>query len=45
MDPFAELLITVCILINTVFLAMDHHDMDEKLDNYLETGNMVTLRV
>ncbi|XP_028623112.1 sodium channel protein type 11 subunit alpha [Grammomys surdaster] len=40
-DPFTELAITICILINTVFLAMEHHDMDDYLKTVLKIGNWV----
>ncbi|XP_040596069.1 sodium channel protein type 11 subunit alpha [Mesocricetus auratus] len=40
-DPFTELAITICIIINTVFLAMEHHNMDEAFINLLKIGNWV----
>ncbi|XP_003794518.1 sodium channel protein type 11 subunit alpha [Otolemur garnettii] len=40
-DPFTELAITICIIINTVFLAMEHDNMDNSFENILNTGNMV----
>lgn len=40
-DPFTELAITVCIIVNTVFLAMEHHDMDDTFINLLKIGNWV----
>lgn len=42
-DPFTELAITICILINTVFLAMEHYKMDTNFEQMLQTGNKVTL--
>ena len=33
--------ILVCIVLNTVVLAIDHHDMDEKLEEGLFTANIV----
>ncbi|XP_071068372.1 sodium channel protein type 11 subunit alpha [Dasypus novemcinctus] len=40
-DPFTELAITICIIINTVFLAMEHHNMDPNFEKMLNTGNLV----
>ncbi|KAG8521590.1 Sodium channel protein type 11 subunit alpha [Galemys pyrenaicus] len=40
-DPFTELVITICIIINTLFLAMEHHNMDINFVKMLETGNLV----
>nr|KAF6421154.1 sodium voltage-gated channel alpha subunit 11 [Molossus molossus] len=40
-DPFTELTITICIIINTVFLAMEHHRMDPGFESMLQTGNTV----
>lgn len=42
-DPFTELAITICIIINTVFLAMEHHKMEASFEKMLNTGNLVTL--
>lgn len=42
-DPFTELAITICIIINTVFLAMEHYKMDQNFENILYTGNLVIL--
>lgn len=42
-DPFTELAITICIIINTLFLAMEHYKMDQSFENMLYTGNLVTL--
>ncbi|XP_037844358.1 sodium channel protein type 11 subunit alpha isoform X2 [Chlorocebus sabaeus] len=40
-DPFTELAITICIIINTVFLAMEHHKMEASFEKMLNTGNLV----
>uniref|UniRef100_A0A2K6TYY8 Sodium channel protein n=1 Tax=Saimiri boliviensis boliviensis TaxID=39432 RepID=A0A2K6TYY8_SAIBB len=40
-DPFTELAITICIIINTVFLAMEHHKMEPSFEKMLNTGNLV----
>ncbi|XP_058457333.1 sodium channel protein para isoform X48 [Malaya genurostris] len=38
-DPFVELFITLCIVVNTLFMALDHHDMDPKMEQSLKSGN------
>ncbi|KAL7020839.1 hypothetical protein ACKWTF_011658 [Chironomus riparius] len=38
-DPFVELFITLCIVINTLFMALDHHNMDKGIEKILKTGN------
>ncbi|XP_068916807.1 sodium channel protein para-like isoform X8 [Tenebrio molitor] len=38
-DPFVELFITLCIVVNTLFMALDHHAMDEDLEKALKSGN------
>ncbi|XP_061392181.1 sodium channel protein para isoform X5 [Musca vetustissima] len=38
-DPFVELFITLCIVVNTMFMAMDHHDMNPELEKVLKSGN------
>uniref|UniRef100_A0A8C2VP99 Sodium channel protein n=1 Tax=Chinchilla lanigera TaxID=34839 RepID=A0A8C2VP99_CHILA len=40
-DPFTELAVTICIIINTVFLAMEHHGMTDDFKTMLRTGNWV----
>ena len=42
-DPFMELFITVCIVINTLFMAMDHYQMDRDIDRILYNGNLVNI--
>lgn len=42
-DPFVELFITLCIVINTLFMALDHHNMDKGIEKILKTGNYVSL--
>ena len=45
MDAFVDLFITLCIVINTLFMAIDHHGMSEGLTHTLKIGNYVsTLR-
>ncbi|XP_065082797.1 sodium channel protein para isoform X27 [Ochlerotatus camptorhynchus] len=38
-DPFVELFITLCIVVNTLFMALDHHDMDPDMERALKSGN------
>ncbi|KAM7346303.1 sodium voltage-gated channel paralytic isoform 33-T38 [Cochliomyia hominivorax] len=38
-DPFVELFITLCIVVNTMFMAMDHHNMNTELEKVLKSGN------
>uniref|UniRef100_A0A673TQM7 Sodium channel protein n=1 Tax=Suricata suricatta TaxID=37032 RepID=A0A673TQM7_SURSU len=40
-DPFMELLITICIIVNTIFLALEHYKMDQSFELMLYTGNVV----
>ena len=41
MDPFVDLGITICIVLNTVFMAMEHYPMTPEFDNMLSVGNLV----
>ena len=43
-DPFVELFITLCIVVNTLFMALDHHDMDRDMERALKSGNYVMTR-
>nr|XP_035134084.2 sodium channel protein type 10 subunit alpha isoform X3 [Callithrix jacchus] len=40
-DPFAELTITLCIVVNTVFMAMEYHGMSSTFEAMLYIGNIV----
>ncbi|XP_015592583.1 sodium channel protein 60E [Cephus cinctus] len=40
-DPLFELTITLCIVLNTGFLAMEHHGMSENIRQALNIGNKV----
>ncbi|XP_034476823.1 sodium channel protein 60E-like [Drosophila innubila] len=40
-DPLFELAITLCIVLNTAFLAMEHHGMSPSFRNALDVGNKV----
>ncbi|KAG3274618.1 sodium voltage-gated channel alpha subunit 1, transcript variant X1 [Ictidomys tridecemlineatus] len=41
MDPFVDLAITICIVLNTLFMAMEHYPMTEHFNNVLTVGNLV----
>ncbi|XP_072531284.1 sodium channel protein type 4 subunit alpha B [Salminus brasiliensis] len=41
MDPFVDLGITICIILNTVFMAMEHYPMTEDFESVLSIGNLV----
>ncbi|KAM4731897.1 LOW QUALITY PROTEIN: sodium channel, voltage-gated, type I-like, alpha [Anableps anableps] len=41
MDPFTDLAITICIVLNTLFMAMECHPMDDWLSTMLTVGNQV----
>ncbi|XP_017893964.1 PREDICTED: sodium channel protein type 10 subunit alpha isoform X1 [Capra hircus] len=41
MDPFAELTITLCIVVNTVFMAVEHYGMSPAFEAMLQIGNIV----
>uniref|UniRef100_A0A3Q3KKA6 Sodium channel protein n=1 Tax=Monopterus albus TaxID=43700 RepID=A0A3Q3KKA6_MONAL len=40
-DPFLDLAITVCIVLNTLFMAMEHHPMTAEFNCMLSIGNQV----
>lgn len=42
-DAFIELFITLCIVVNTLFMALDHHGMNEEMSRALKMGNYVKL--
>ncbi|KAI8484970.1 hypothetical protein Bbelb_373770 [Branchiostoma belcheri] len=42
MDPLVDLLITLCIVLNTMFMAMDHYGKSESFELTLKTGNYVS---
>ena len=42
MDAFVDLFITLCIVINTMFMAIDHYGMSPELTHTLVTGNYVS---
>ncbi|XP_070783820.1 sodium channel protein type 4 subunit alpha A isoform X2 [Enoplosus armatus] len=41
MDPFVDLAITICIVLNTLFMAMEHYPMTPEFNNMLSVGNLV----
>uniref|UniRef100_A0A8C5XA62 Sodium channel protein type 2 subunit alpha n=1 Tax=Malurus cyaneus samueli TaxID=2593467 RepID=A0A8C5XA62_9PASS len=41
MDPFVDLAVTVCIVLNTLFMAMEHYPMTERFEAVLKIGNLV----
>ncbi|KAJ3586956.1 hypothetical protein NHX12_013347, partial [Muraenolepis orangiensis] len=41
MDPFVDLTITICIVLNTLFMAMEHYPMTETFEGVLYVGNLV----
>nr|XP_061802342.1 sodium channel protein type 2 subunit alpha-like isoform X3 [Nerophis lumbriciformis] len=41
MDPFVDLTITICIVLNTLFMAMEHYPMTKDFNTVLSVGNQV----
>ncbi|PKU49448.1 sodium channel protein type 2 subunit alpha-like isoform x1 [Limosa lapponica baueri] len=41
MDPLVDLAITVCIILNTLFMAMEHYPMTPSFNNVLKIGNQL----
>ncbi|XP_026530187.1 sodium channel protein type 3 subunit alpha-like isoform X12 [Notechis scutatus] len=41
MDPFVDLSITICIVLNTLFMAMEHYPMTSDFYQVLSVGNLV----
>ncbi|KAF7692502.1 hypothetical protein HF521_010112 [Silurus meridionalis] len=41
MDPFLDLAITICIVLNTLFMALEHYPMTEDFNGMLSLGNLV----
>ncbi|CAB1349748.1 unnamed protein product, partial [Coregonus sp. 'balchen'] len=42
MDPFLDLAITICIVLNTLFMAMEHYPMTDEFNGMLSIGNLVS---
>ncbi|KFP41174.1 Sodium channel protein type 5 subunit alpha, partial [Chlamydotis macqueenii] len=40
-DPFIDLMITVCIVMNTLFMALEHNNMSDNFKWMLNVGNLV----
>ncbi|NXW03617.1 SCN5A protein, partial [Fregetta grallaria] len=40
-DPFIDLTITVCIVVNTLFMALEHNNMSDNFKLMLNVGNLV----
>ncbi|TFK14483.1 fibroblast growth factor 14 [Platysternon megacephalum] len=40
-DPCVDLAITICIVLNTLFMAMEHYPMTEQFSSVLTVGNLV----
>ncbi|KAF1462470.1 Sodium channel protein type 2 subunit alpha, partial [Pygoscelis antarcticus] len=41
MDPLVDLAVTVCIILNTLFMALEHYPMTPHFSNVLKIGNQV----
>ncbi|XP_042300799.1 sodium channel protein type 2 subunit alpha-like [Sceloporus undulatus] len=41
MDPFVDLGITICIVVNTLFMSMEHYPSDPAFIDVLKNGNLV----
>ncbi|CAF1331232.1 unnamed protein product [Adineta ricciae] len=41
LDAFVDLFITICIVLNTLFMALDQHGQSERMTRILTTGNYV----
>lgn len=41
-DPFVDLTITVCIVMNTLFMALEHNNMSDNFGLMLNVGNLVS---
>lgn len=42
MDPFVDLGITICIILNTLFMSMEHYPIDDYFSSVLKNGNLVS---
>ncbi|NWJ09532.1 SCN5A protein, partial [Crypturellus undulatus] len=40
-DPFIDLTITVCIVMNTLFMALEHNNMSDNFKSMLNVGNLI----
>ncbi len=42
-DPFLDLAITICIVLNTLFMALEHYPMTDEFNRMLSVGNLVSI--
>ncbi|XP_008582173.1 PREDICTED: sodium channel protein type 7 subunit alpha [Galeopterus variegatus] len=45
MDPFTDLFLIICIILNIHFLAIEHYPMSEETNNLLSIGNLVFIGI
>ncbi|XP_006879543.1 PREDICTED: sodium channel protein type 7 subunit alpha [Elephantulus edwardii] len=45
MDPFTDLALVICIILNTLLLALEHYPMNEDFDTLLSIGNLVFIGI
>ncbi|XP_045363580.2 sodium channel protein type 7 subunit alpha isoform X1 [Camelus bactrianus] len=45
MDPFTDLFLTICIILNIQFLALEHYPMSAETNNVLSIGNLVFIGI
>ncbi|XP_012511279.1 PREDICTED: sodium channel protein type 7 subunit alpha [Propithecus coquereli] len=45
MDPFTDLFLTICIILNICFLALEHYPMNAQINNILSFGNLVFIGI
>ncbi|XP_060033754.1 sodium channel protein type 7 subunit alpha isoform X2 [Erinaceus europaeus] len=45
MDPFADLFLVMCIILNIYFLALEHYPMTVETSNVLSIGNLVFIGI
>jgi hypothetical protein len=41
LDAFIDLFITICIILNTLFMALDHSGQSDRMTRILATGNYI----
>ncbi|XP_064442713.1 sodium channel protein type 7 subunit alpha isoform X1 [Mirounga angustirostris] len=45
MDPFTDLVLTVCVILNICFLALECYPMSEETNNILSIGNLIFIGI
>ncbi|XP_004703967.2 sodium channel protein type 7 subunit alpha [Echinops telfairi] len=45
MDPFTDLALVICIILNILFLALEHYPMNEETNHLLGIGNLVFIGI